>query len=146
MAAVQDGLGALIALLKADSTISALIGTRVFGEELPEAETDSMPRQCIVIQDAGGIRNNSYLDINKMRLDFFCYGLTPIEAREVWRTLATVLRELERTIQSSTVIYQAEHSAGPFYSRNKESGFLTNTNWPLIIDTWLVKMQETIVT
>ncbi len=144
MAITQDGLGALITLLKADSTISALIGTRIFGEELPETETVNMPRQCIVIQHAGSRRGNSYIDIKKIRLDFFCYGVTLKEAGEVHRTLESVLRDLERTVTSSTVLYQAEHSAGPFYARNREAAFLTNTNWPMLVDTWLIKMQETI--
>jgi len=139
MALAQDAIGALIALLKADGTISALLSTRVYGLELPRADSDNMPRKAIVINSAGGIGESSYRDIFKYRLDFVCYGETPFEAYETWRTLRSVLREIEKGVTSSTYIYSAEHSAGPFSFRDAE------TKWPHTIDTWLVKVQDTIV-
>ena len=137
MALVQDALGAIIALLKADATISALLSTRVYGLELPRADADSMPRKAIVINSAGGIGESSFRDVFKYRLDFACYGETPFEAYETFRTLRAVLRDIEKGVTSSTFIYSAEHSAGPFSFRD------SNTKWPHTIDTWLVKVQDT---
>jgi hypothetical protein len=139
MALAQDAIGALITLLKADATISALLGTRVYGLELPRADADSMPRKAIVINSAGGIGESSYRDVFKYRLDFVCYGETPFEAYEVFRTVRAVLREIERGVTSSTFIYSADHSAGPFSFRDSD------TKWPHTIDTWLIKVQDTIV-
>ena len=137
MALVQDGIGAMVALLSADSTISALLSTRVYGLELPRSEADNQPRKAIVINSAGGIGESSYRDVFKYRLDFVCYGETPFEAYETFRTLRAVLREIEKGVTSSTFIYGAEHSAGPFSFRD------TETKWPHTIDTWLVKVQDT---
>jgi hypothetical protein len=137
MALVQDGIGAMVALLTADATITALLSSRVYGLELPKADASSMPRKAIVINSAGGQGESSYRDVFKYRLDFICYGETPFEAYEVFRTLRAVLREIERQVVSSTFVYSAEHSAGPFSFRDTES------KWPHTIDTWLVKIQDT---
>lgn len=131
MALAQDGIGALIAYLKADATISALLSTRVYGLELPEADAESMPRKAIVINAAGGIDESSFIEAFKLRLDFFCYGETPFEAWEVYRTLQTVLKQMDRNVISSTLLFSVIHSAGPFSSRDQR------TEWPVIIDTWI---------
>ncbi|MCP5004697.1 MAG: hypothetical protein GY941_12280 [Planctomycetes bacterium] len=140
MAAIQDVISALIIYLKAQSDISTLLGTRVFGLELPKSESVSMPLKAIVIVDSGSVRAADYSDISNARLDFRCYGETPFEARLVYRTLTPLLRELEKSVTDSTFLYSAVHTAGPFPFRD------TETDWPVTIDTWLVSMQETIVT
>ena len=139
MAIIQDGLGALITYLRAQSDISTLLGNRVYGLELLALDADEMPRKAIVLNHAGGVGENSYADIFKLRIDFFCYGETPYEAQETWRTLRPILRDMERNTAASTVLYNAQHSAGPVYLRSQD------TEWPLIIDTWLIAMQETVV-
>lgn len=140
MTIIQDGLGALVTYLKAQSAIISLIGTRVYGLEMPKADAASNPRKTIVITNAGGIGKDSDMDVFKWRLDFKCYGETPFEAEKVWRTLRPELRDLDRNVTSSTTLYNATHSAGPFYFRDQP------TEWPHIIDTWLVKIQDTVVT
>lgn len=140
MTLIQDGIGALITYLTAQSAISTLLGTRVFGLEVPASEADDMPRKAIVINNAGGIGEASSIDVYQHRFDFICYGETPFEAYEVWRTLRTELRDMERNVTSSTFLYNAVHSAGPFSFRDQP------TTWPVTIDTWLVMIQDTIVT
>lgn len=139
MTLIQDGLGALITYLKAQSAISALISTRVYGLEVPKADATSMPRKCIVINNAGGIGEDSYRDVFQWRFDFKCYGETLFEAVEVWRTLRTELRDLETNVTAATTLYSALHSAGPFSFRDQP------TEWPVTLDTWLVKIQDTVV-
>lgn len=137
--AIQDGVGALITYLQAQSDISSLLSTRVFGQEVPKEQASGQPRKAIVIADAGGIRAADYSDINNMRLDFFCYGETTYQAKLVWRTLVPILTALERNVTDSTILFNAIHSAGPFPQRSAQ------VEWPLIIDTWLIKMEETVV-
>ena len=139
MTLIQDGLGALVSYLKAQSAISALIGTRVYGLEVPKADATAMPRKCIVINNAGGIGQASDLDVYQWRLDFKCYGETAFEAVKVWRTLRTELRDLDKNVTDSTVLYNALHSAGPFSFQDQP------TEWPVTLDTWLVKIQDTVV-
>ncbi len=140
MTLVQDGIGAMITYLKAQSAISSLLSTRVYGLELPESEVANMPRKNIVINSAGGIGQESLLDVYTYRLDFLCYGETPFEAYETWRTLRTELRDMTKNVSAATFLYSAVHSAGPFSFRDQE------TDWPVTLDTWLVMTQDTIVT
>ena len=139
MALAQDPIVALVALFKADATISTLLGTRVFGAILPRAEADNQPRKAIVIRYAGGIGESSYRDISKYRLDIKYYGETEIEASKAFLTGKTILRDIEKQVVSSTFIYSAEHSAGPFPFTDNDG------KWPNIIDTWLIKVQDTVV-
>jgi|ETN02SMinimDraft_2_1059926.scaffolds.fasta_scaffold40200_3 hypothetical protein len=137
--AIQDGLAALITYLKAQSAISSALGTRVFGLELPESETDDMPRKAIVCNLAGGMGYASYIDVYKLRIDFYCYGETPYEASEVWRTLKPILRDMEKNVTSSTCLMSAVHSGGATFTRESV------TEWSVVIDSWLVEFKETIV-
>ena len=137
--AIQDGLAALITYLKAQSAISSAVGVRVFGLELPERETDDMPRKAIVCNLAGGMGYASYIDVYKLRIDFYCYGETPYEASEVWRTLKPILRDMEKNVTSSTCLMSAEHAGGATFTRESV------TEWSVVIDTWLVQFKETIV-
>lgn len=125
MTEIQDSVGAVAAYLQAQSAISTLLGTRVYGLEVPKADAVSMPRKCIVIKRAGGIGEASDLDVYQHRFDFNCYGETTYEADKVWRTLRTELRDLNRNVTSSTMIYNALHSAGPFSFRDQP------THWPV---------------
>ena len=137
--AIQDGLAALITYLKAQPAISSALGTRVFGLELPERETDNMPRKAIVCNLAGGMGYASYIDVYKLRIDFYCYGETPYEASEVWRTLKPILRDMEKNVTSSTCLRSAVHSGGATFTRESV------TEWSVVIDSWLVEFKETIV-
>ncbi len=139
MTLIQDGLGALITYLKAQSAISSLIGTRVYGYKVPKADATSMPRKTLVIAHAGGIGESSRLDVFKWRFDFRCYGETELEAGIVLRTLRTELRDMEKNVTASTVLYSAEYSAGPFPFQD------IKTEWISLVDTWLVRIQDTIV-
>lgn len=137
MAKAQDPIAALIDFLQADATISSLISTRVYGLELPEADASSMPRQAIVINGAGGIDEDSFIAAFKIRLDLFCYGETPHEAWETYLTLKTVLKQMDRNLINSTLLFSATHSSGPFPSRDQK------TDWPVVIDTWLLYFSTT---
>ncbi len=140
MAAIQDVISALVTYLKAQSDISTLLGTKVFGLELPKSESVSMPHKAIVIVDSGSVRAADYSDISNARLDFRCYGKTPFAARLVYRTLTPILRDLEKSVTGATFLYSAVHTSGPYPVRDVE------TDWSVTIDTWMVAMQETIVT
>ena len=58
MARDQDPIGALIAYLKTQSNVTDHTSTRIFGQELPRSEVSNMPRKCVVIASAGGVRGH----------------------------------------------------------------------------------------
>lgn len=136
MAEISNTVVALVTYLAAQSGISDLVAARVYGTELPKDDSVSMARKAIVIKRAGGIGEDSQLDVFKHRLDFTCYGETPFEADRVWRAVRTELRDLTRTIVGTVILYNATHSAGPFSLRDQP------TEWPMVVDTWLVKAQD----
>ena len=137
MALAQDPIAATIDFLQADATIAALISARVYGLELPEGDAESMPRQAIVINGAGGVGQGSFVATFKIRLDFFCYGEIPKDAWEVYLTLHTVLKQMDRQVVNSTMLMSFIHSAGPFPSRDQK------TDWPVVIDTWILEFNTT---
>ena len=135
---IQDHVTAVQEYLKADSDITALVGTRVFGIELPESETDNMPRKAIVIKQSGGDGSRGYLEHSANRMDVFCYGETPYEARKVRREVYDVLKQLDRTVINSTLVHWVNPSGGPLDLRDPD------TQWPVVFESFQVFAAEVI--
>lgn len=140
MTAITDPLGAIVSLLEADADVSALIGTRIYGGELPAAQAQYMPRQCMVLQYSGsGESTTGRKDWSRhgsMRIDVWCYGKNFFEADQVRRTVHPVLKEVGRTYQGSVLLHSINHSAGPIQFRDPE------TKWPVVINTYSVFYAE----
>ena len=137
MALAQDPIAATRIFLQADATITALLSSRVFGMEVTKAEAKNMPRKAIVINGAGGVGQGSFVATFKIRLDFFCYGEIPDDAWEVYLTLHTVLKQMDRQVVNSTMLMSFIHSAGPFPTKDQK------TDWPVVIDTWILEFNTT---
>ena len=129
---IQDHVTAVMEYLKADSDIVALVGTRVFGIELPELETNFMPRKAIVIKQSGGDGSGGYLEHSSPRIDIFCYGETPHQARTVRREVFDVLKQLIRTVTDSTLINSISPEGGPLDLRDPD------TQWPVVFESYQV--------
>lgn len=127
---IQDHIVAITDVLKADSGVSALVGTRVFGIELPEAETANMPRKCIVVKQSGGLGNRSYIRHSNPRIDVFCYGETPYEARKLRREVYEALQQLVRVVVNSTLIHWVNPSGGPLDLRDPD------TQWSVCFESF----------
>lgn len=128
MAAMVDVTVAVVALLKANVDVAALVGTRVFGAELPEGEAENMPRKCIVLQSAAGgfgALMRTYSKTANSRIDMRCYGETPFEAMKLYRTAHPVLKHLRRTVQGDVLIHAITPSIEASSLREPE------TLWPL---------------
>jgi hypothetical protein len=123
---MADLEGALVAYLKTDAFIAAMAGTRVFGGELPEAETASMPRACIVLRASGGVSltGESYLEHDTQRVDVFAFGPTPREATRLMRAAFYALRSLRRSVHAGCLIHWANAASGSIAGREPV------TEWP----------------
>lgn len=123
---MADLIGAVIALLKADTATAAQVGTRVFGGELPPAETASMPRKAIVLTPSGGtsITGGSFVEADTRRIDLTSYGATRREAEQLLSIAETALRQARRAVFGGVLIHWAQSAGGPFGGR--ESNFA----WP----------------
>lgn len=127
---IQDHIVAVTDILKADSGVASLVGSRVFGIELPKAETQHMPRKAIVVKQSGGIGSRDYIRHSNPRIDVFCYGETPYEARKLRREVYDVLQQLKRTVINSTLVHWFNPSGGPLDLRDPE------TQWSLCFESY----------
>lgn len=136
---ITDHMKALVDHLLADSALAAIVGTRVFGGELPAAQADLMPRQALVVSfsgNPGGPGSGDYTRLVEIRFDFLSYGETPFQADAVRRAAYDVMKAINRTVVSSTLLHRAEHSGGPVNGRDRD------TDWPFIFDSWNVLAAE----
>ena len=110
----QDITAALVTFLKADAGVLALVGTRVFGVELPGAEASEMPRKTVVLSPSGGVSlaAGSYIPHDTQRVDAFSYGETLIEADKVRRAVFDAFRVRRRGVTGNTLIHWIESAGG----------------------------------
>lgn len=141
MTAPAPLLEALIAYLKAQAAISALVSTRVFGLSLPEDEAQYQPRKAVRITMAGsvGASNwNSYVeDACWSGFDVWCYGETEFESLKLYREVHRVLKRIIGLEQSGAKIHSA-NPLGSAMSLKDPDGF-----WPVVIENWAVLAAET---
>jgi len=136
-----DVLAGLIEFLLADSALYALAEQRVFGAEVPASEAGKMPRQAVVARFAGGGASapgaSDWTEHCNFRVDFFCYGETPIKAEEVRRAVHTAIKNLARYVTGGDVLlHSATLSGGPIFLRDPD------TDWPLVFESWLLYAAE----
>jgi hypothetical protein len=137
MSALADPIEALVTWLKADADTAALVGTRVFGGELPTAQNASMPRRCVVIQPAGGgIMGNAYQDYGDFRVDVDCYGETPYEAWRTYLAVAGALKHLNRELSEGVLLHWARASGKGVSGRDPD------TDWPITFASFQVLAAE----
>ena len=94
---IPDPIADIRALLVADAGVEALVGTRVFHSELPESESASMPRQAVVVAQAGGPGRHKTLKTRSIRLDTICYGETLHKALLLHHAVREALETLAKT-------------------------------------------------
>ena len=122
---MNDPIAALVAMLAASAEIEALVGTRVFGGELPEGEAAHMPRAAIVLTPSGGpsLTGESYAEVDVQRVDLFAYGETPADAAQVQRACARVLRQARRGTWAGVLVHWVRSAGGFTSSRDPDAAW-----------------------
>lgn len=135
---IPDAVAALVAFLKQDVELQGLLGTRVYGGELPASVTGSMPTEAVVVSPAGGLGviGSAYQEYGDVRLDVNCYGSTPNKAHEIWRCVHPLLKQMQRTSVSGTLLHWAKPAGGPLSLRDPD------TDWPYNFSSWQVLAAE----
>ncbi|MBW8638996.1 DUF3168 domain-containing protein [Hoeflea sp. WL0058] len=130
---VPDIIAAMVALLKADSGVTALVGLRVFGLELPREEVDDMPRKGVILRPSGGVSaQGGYLELTADRIDAISWGETPYQASIVSLAVLVALKRLRRRVISGVLIHSAEEAGGRLPIRDAE------TDWPAMTQAFQV--------
>lgn len=132
-------IAALVSLLKADATVLALSGGRVFGGELPEAEAANMPRAAVVITPSGGLPERGVDFLTRPRIDVRSYGATQREGYALDQAVNAYLKHNLRKSATNTLVHAVSPESGPFLLRDADA------KWPLTFRTYIVLAAEVAV-
>ena len=136
-----DITSALVAFLKADGPLAALVDARVYGVELPLAEASLMPRSACVVQPSGGstLTEGTYVALTGQRFDVFSYGETPFEVEKVRRAVYDALKALRRSLTTGVLIHWCDPAGGFANLRDPD------TTWPINFQSFQAFYAETAV-
>ena len=127
-----DVIEAVVDLLAAEGVASG----RVFGDEMPDSEAESMPRDAVEVSPSGGHGFASTQRLDVQRIDVRSFGATPADARLLALTVHRILTELDRRVVGSCLVHSV-NSAGGFGSDREP-----NTRWPFAWRSYLVLHSE----
>ncbi|WP_339745565.1 DUF3168 domain-containing protein [uncultured Maricaulis sp.] len=134
MAEDVDIIGAVLALLKADAPVAAVVGARVFGSELPKDEAASMPRPAIVVKPSGGLSNAQGSDVqhDTQRFDLVAYGATPNGADALRTKCRRALTDCKRRVIEGALIHWIGVAGGFSAGRDRHAG------WPYAFQSFQI--------
>lgn len=139
---IADPITTLRAYLLTQSTVTAVIVARIFGEELPGTEANSMPREAIVLATAGGRQGlgaSSNMDVGNYSISVRCYHKTLYEARALDRIVHEAMNAINRwAVVGQGGLHYAIQESGPFVMRDPD------TDWPFALSTYALMTGETI--
>lgn len=120
-----DLVASLVALLDADAGIADDAEGRVFGGELPAAESAFMPRRAIVVRPSGGpsLFADSYVQADTQRVDISAYGATVAEATALLDRAAGVLLPIQRRASAGVLIHWVKSAGGFWTGRDPQFGW-----------------------
>jgi len=132
--AAADLEAGVMAYLATGADVVALAGTRFFGGELPDDETDFMPRKAVLVQSSGGISlaSGSTVETDTRRVDITTYGETPREAGQLMSEVALHLKRLRRSIHGGVLLHWANSAGGSATGREPQ------TEWPRAIQSFQI--------
>ena len=137
--AIPNPIAGLVTMLKADADVTTQVGTKVFGAELPPDETVNMPQKCIVVSPAGGLGQQDYMKLMRLRVDIKAYGTTPATAWDVFLAARNALRQITGKVHSTVLIHDVTVGSGPVQLRDND------LEWPLVVSSYNVLVSETAV-
>ncbi|MBB99190.1 MAG: DUF3168 domain-containing protein [Rhodobacteraceae bacterium] len=131
---MADPVRALRELLKANADVAALVGSRVFGGELPAAETKSMPRAAIVLRPSGGasLTAGSYARHDTQRIDLLAHGATPMEADALARLCRVIVCDIRRQVVEGCLIHWVDVAGGLSAERDRDA------YWPVALQSFQI--------
>lgn len=102
---IPDPIGDIVQLLKADTAVTAIAGSRVFAGGIPQSQQSGMAEATVVVKPAGGPGRPKFMLIRRGRIDTVCYGAT---LHESWQLHLAVREALETLDRPSRSVIEAE--------------------------------------
>lgn len=123
---MSDPIGALVQVLLSDTAVAAIVGTRVFGSELPNEIAAAMPVAALVVAPSGGasLTGASNADADTQRIDLIAYAATPRDADQLRAVAAQRLFRIERETIAGTLIHWVNRAGGFSQARDRDG------HWP----------------
>lgn len=119
-----DPLETVIAWLKDDAGLAALVSTRIAAKHR-YAEAWTMGQAALVARLDGG-NPQIYVPVQRVRIEVQCYAASQVEAMEIWRRVVEMSREGERwivaTSQGDAVLHFFLQASGPSLLWNSDVG------------------------
>jgi len=117
---------ALVAYLKADAGVAALVGTDVYPVELPKDKVPDMPLEAIIVRAEGGESNTGTGPIIRLTVQIESTGGKYYQAGQVDEAAFSALRDLHRDVASGLLL----HSALPGQPTQARAAV---TGWPVVV-------------
>ena len=134
----MDVIGALRTYLRADTGVSTLAGTNVFGGQLPRSiqESSSGPPTAVVLRRTGGGSLGQTNNFGDKRVDVDCYGADTKTASDLWDAVYEALKGMGTIVEDEVLLHWAICVA------DGTSGHDPQTTWPVCIGTFQVLAAE----
>lgn len=132
-----SGVEATIEVLREQSRVADIVGTRIFGSKIPADTSAVMPVGCIVVKRNGvasGIGASDRIEWTRARIDVFAYGRTDYEAEQVGLSAHHALKRFNggSVVGDGVLVRTITHTAGPIQIEDPDTG------WPALIYTYEV--------
>lgn len=131
---MSDIITAIVDVLKAEAAVAELCSSRVYGDELPQAEALAMPRSAVVVRASGGapFQPTSSLNADAQRIDLVAYGATPYEADELRRAGYRCLVRITRRVTGGVLIHSVGSAGGSLSGRDPDG------QWPYAFQSFQI--------
>lgn len=137
---VPDLLSGIVALMRADVNISDMVGTKVYGMELPRREINSMPQKLIIVSTIGGWPQYGHMQLNRNIVEVRCFGEDYKAAWEVYTATHLFFKNLNRQVYDTLLVHAATPVNGPISLQDPRF------EWPNMLTTWRLLVAEAPVT
>lgn len=109
-----DRVKALVQFLKNNPSVSAMVGARIYDDEIPDAAVARMPKATVVIKRSGGARSigGPDNDFSDARVDVRCYAWTKASAVDLELAVYDALRHLTRVVVGGTLLHWCRDASG----------------------------------
>lgn len=137
---LPDYIAGIIALMKDNGDIKDLVGTDVYGMELPRAEVNNMAQKLIVVSSVGGDPVYHHMKLTWNIVEVRCYGETYYEAWRLHNAAHAFFKGLNRVTYDTLLLHTAIPVNGPITLQDPKF------EWPVVLSTWRLLAAEAAVT